>query len=327
LPPFFHRIKEIAMFQTCPAGARSALKPLSRWLFVSAAVCSGWGIGLVQAQTPVQETSTAPAASSNSSNSSNSSSSGSGGLPLWEIGGFVSALNQQAYPGASQSIRRALVLPYVVYRGEYFRADRGSAGLRAFKTDNTELDIGFSAALGSASSEIEARTGMPDLGTLVEFGPRIKRMLGPGAGGGRWRADLALRGVFDLTDKFRDKGLALEPELIFERSTAGGMRYSTSVGLVLGDQRLADTFYSVSPEYATAQRPAYTAQAGLIHSHLSLSVSQRLTPRLRLGGFARISSVAGGANADSPLVRQNTGSTLGVGMTYTFLRSSALAVD
>ncbi len=249
------------------------------------------------------------------------------GQPLWELGGFGTVLSQQAYPGSSQSIARGLVLPFFVYRGQYLRAERGAAGLRAIKTDRTELDIGFSAALGSTSSEIDARNGMPDLGTLIEFGPRIKWKLGPGPGQGTWRADLALRGVFDLTDKFKDKGLALEPELVFERTTTSRWQYATAVGLVFGDQRLADTFYGVAPEYAIAGRPAYAAQAGLIYSHLSISAGRSITPNLRLGGYARVSSVAGSANADSPLVRQNTGTTFGLGLVYTFARSSRLAVD
>ena len=185
-------------------------------------------------------------------------------LPLWELGAFGMGLKQQAYPGSSQQIDRALVLPFFIYRGQYFRADRGSVGLRAVKTDAVEVDIGASGAFGSNSNDIEARRGMPDLGTLVEFGPRVKWNLGSGPGKGRLRAELALRGVFDLTDNLKDKGLSLEPELIFERSTGGGLRYGTSVGLVFGDERLTDTFYGVAPAYATAARPAYQAHSGLI---------------------------------------------------------------
>lgn len=236
-------------------------------------------------------------------------------------------LKQQAYPGSSQQIDRALVLPFFIYRGQYFRADRGSVGLRAVKTDAVEVDIGASGAFGSNSNDIEARRGMPDLGTLVEFGPRVKWNLGSGPGKGRLRAELALRGVFDLTDNLKDKGLTLEPELIFERSTGGGLRYGTSVGLVFGDERLTDTFYGVAPAYATATRPAYTAHSGLIMSRLSLNLSQGLTPNLRVFGFARLSSVDGAANTASPLVRQNAGSTLGFGLLYTFARSDARAAD
>lgn len=248
-------------------------------------------------------------------------------LPLWELGVFGMGLRQQAYPGSSQQIDRALVLPFFIYRGQYFRADRGGVGLRAVKTDTVEVDVGASGAFGSNSNDIEARQGMPDLGTLVEFGPRVKWHLGSGPGKGRWRAELALRGVFDLTDKLKDKGLSLEPELIFERSTGGGLRYGTSVGLVFGDARLTDTFYGVAPTYATAARPAYTAHSGLIMARLSLNLSQRLSPNLRVFGFARLTSVDGAANTASPLVRQNTGSTLGFGLLYTFSRSQARAAD
>ncbi len=247
--------------------------------------------------------------------------------PLWELGVFGMGLKQQAYPGSSQQIDRALVLPFFIYRGQYFRADRGSVGLRALKTDTVEVDVGASGAFGSNSNDIEARQGMPDLGTLVEFGPRVKWHLGEGPGKGKLRFDVALRGVFDLTSNLRDKGLSLEPELIFERTTGAGLRYGTSVGLVFGDERLTDTFYGVAPAYATAARPAYQAHSGLIMSRLSLNLSQGLSPNLRVFGFARLTSVDGAANTGSPLVRQNTGSTLGFGLLYTFARSDARAAD
>ncbi len=248
-------------------------------------------------------------------------------LPLWEVGVFGTGLIQQAYPGSSQQVNRALVLPFFIYRGQYFRADRGSVGLRAIKTDSVEVDVGVSGAFGSNSNDIEARKGMPDLGTLIEFGPRVKWNLGSGPGNGRWRAELALRGVFDLTDNLQDKGVSLEPELIFERSTGSGIRYSTSIGLVLGDERLTDTFYGVAPAYANATRPAYKAQSGLIMSRLSLNLSQSLTPNLRVFGFARLTSVGGAANGASPLVRQDMGSTVGFGLLYTLARSDARATD
>ena len=248
-------------------------------------------------------------------------------LPLWEVGAFATGLSQQAYPGASQQIDRALVLPFFIYRGKFFRADQGNVGLRAVKTDKMELDIGFGGAFGASSNDIEARKGMPDLGTLVEFGPRVKWNLGEAPGNGRLRAELALRGVFDITDSFRDKGLTLEPELTYERRAANGWRYSTTVGLVFGNQRLADTFYGVAPAVGTASRAAYTASSGLIASRLSATVSHSLSPDLRVFGYARVASVEGAANTASPLVRQNTGATVGLGLTYILARSRNSADD
>jgi hypothetical protein len=41
---------------------------------------------------------------------------------------------------------------------------------------------------------------MPNLGTLIEFGPRLEWKLGQATGGGAWRTEFPLRAVFDLSD-------------------------------------------------------------------------------------------------------------------------------
>jgi hypothetical protein len=143
-------------------------------------------------------------------------------LPLWEIGGFWVGVSQQAYPGSDQQVNRGLGLPFLVYRGQFLRADRETAGLRAIKTPRFELDIGVAGSFGESSDDIEARQGMPDLGTLVEFGPRVKWNLGAGPGGGAWRLELPLRGVFDLSDSGEHRGVAFEPRLVFQRRAKAG---------------------------------------------------------------------------------------------------------
>ena len=129
--------------------------------------------------------------------------------PNWELGFAGFGVSQQAYPGADQQVGQVLVLPFFVYRGVLLRADRGSVGLRAVKTPNFEIDIGFAGAFGSSSNDIAARRGMPDLGTLIEFGPRLKWHLGAAPGNGRWSFELPARGVFDLSDGFRNRGFSV----------------------------------------------------------------------------------------------------------------------
>ena len=247
--------------------------------------------------------------------------------PLWEIGAAGFGVNQQAYPGSDQQVQRGLLVPFVIYRGEFLRADRDALGLRAIKTPTFELDIGFAGAFGSNSSAIDARRGMPDLGTLAEFGPRVKWNLGAGPGGGRWRAEFPLRGVFDLSDSAKYRGMSFEPELVFERAGGSGWRYAAGLSALIADQRLADTFYGVAPVYATPSRPAYSARSGLVAWRLSTSLSRELTRDWRLFAFARVDSVGGAANAASPLVRQTTGASVGVGVVYTWLRSERAAAD
>lgn len=246
--------------------------------------------------------------------------------PLWELGVFGGAVSQQAYPGAQEQVARALVLPWFIYRGEFLRADRDSLGVRAFRSQDLELDIGVSGAFGSRADDVDARRGMPDLGTLVEFGPRLSWKLGE-ALGGRWRAELPLRGVFDLSDGAARRGLAFEPELQFERASANGWRYSTSVSAIFANRKLADTFYGVAPRYATATRPAYSAESGLVAWRLSVGASRKLGTDWNLFGFARVQSVSGAANKDSPLVRQTTGGSVGLGVSYTWKQSDRKSAD
>jgi MipA family protein len=248
-------------------------------------------------------------------------------LPLWELGGFGVAISQQAYPGADQQANRAIALPFLVYRGEFLRADRGSAGIRAIKTPTYEVDIGVAGSFGSNSDDIDARRGMPDLGTLVEFGPRLKWNIGDGPGGGRWRAEFPVRGVFDISDDGKYRGAAFEPRLVFERVANAGWRYSTSVSAIVADKKLAETFYGVAPAFATPERAAYQAKSGLIAWRLAASFSRNINRDVRLFGFARIDTVSGAANDGSPLVKKDTGGSVGVGIAYTWRRSSKLAGD
>ncbi len=251
-------------------------------------------------------------------------------LPLWELGAFGFGVSQQAYPGSDEQLARGLLLPYGQYRGRFLRADRDTAGLRAVKTPVYELDVGVSASFGGSSAEIGVRRGMPELGTLVEFGPRLRINLGSwgeGRNAGRWRVELPVRGVFDLTDGAAHRGMAFEPEINFQRRSLGGWAYSASLGAIVGDRRLNSIFYGVAPIYALADRPAYEARSGLVAWRLSTSVSRALTPDWRIVGFVRFDSVAGAANEASPLVRRTTGATVGLGLSHTWLRSQARASE
>jgi outer membrane protein len=246
-------------------------------------------------------------------------------LPLWEAGLFAGALSSPAYPASSQPNRRALVLPFLVYRGEVLRADRNGVGARMLHTDRVEFDIGFSGSLPASSNDVELRQGMPDLGTLIEFGPRVKVKLFEPAPGQRVTLELPLRAVLEFNGGVRQVGYALEPKLAYQWQERGNWRLRSAFSLVIGDQQLNQYFYDVPAAYATSARPAYAAQAGLISSRLSLDGSTRLGPDVNLFAFARYDLHEGAANRASPLFAQSQGTSLGLGLTWTLGRSQALA--
>jgi outer membrane protein len=249
-------------------------------------------------------------------------------LPLWEAGVFAGAVGTPAYPASSDRTGRALVLPYLIYRGETLRIDRGSAGARLMRTDDMELDLGFAASLPANSQDVAVRSGMNDLGTLFEFGPRVRGTLARLSPDSRIRFDVPLRAVIEVNGGLRDQGFAFEPELTYEtRDFYDGWRLSTGASLVIGDAKLHHYFYGVPATFATAQRPAYDAQAGLLATRFSLSTAKSITPDLRVFAFVRYELYDGAANRASPLFVQSTGASGGLGLTWTLGRSSERAKD
>lgn len=243
-------------------------------------------------------------------------------LPLWEAGIGAAALTMPAYPGADDRSNRGLVLPYFLYRGKVLRADQNGVGARLLNTDRVEFDIGFSGALPAHSDDVDARRGMPDLGTLVEFGPRVKYKFADFGERGRLRAELPLRAVIEGRGGLRRQGWTTEPRLVWE-TRGDGARWTleAQLGAVFGDRRINRYFYEVAPQYATPDRAAYRADAGLLLVRTGVSGTWRVDPDLRLFGFVRVESYSGAANEDSPLLRKSTGTSAGVGLAWTFARS------
>lgn len=243
-------------------------------------------------------------------------------LPLWEAGLIGINVNQVAYPGAGQRVQRNFVLPYLIYRGDILRADRNNVGLRAFKTDTLELDLGFAGSLGSSDDDIAVREGMDDLGILVEAGPRLRWTLSEDFFGARVRADFPLRAVFDLDDSLRYSGVSFEPGLNADLITAAQTFYSVGVSALFASEKLSDYFYQVSEADVTAQRPLYDAQAGLIALRGSASVGKKFSDKWRGFGFARYEWTQGAKNANSPLLVQKSGWSFGIGITYIWAESA-----
>ena len=248
--------------------------------------------------------------------------------PLWELGLAGGAVSTPSYPGAEDRETRALALPTIIYRGKVFRSDQGGIGARLFRSDIAELDIGLAASLPARSSNVAARAGMPDLGGLAEFGPRLKLRLAQFDERRGLRAELPLRAVIEVRSGARHQGYTFEPRLVFEeRSADGKWRYDVQAAVVVGDGKINRYFYEVRPEFATATRPAYSADAGLVLARLGLSVGRVINRDLRAYSFLRAENYGVGKNADSPLHRRNNGVSAGVGLAWTWKRSAALASD
>jgi len=247
-------------------------------------------------------------------------------LPLWEFGLGAAGLSTPSYPGSDERENRLLVFPNIVYRGEILRADRSGVNARLFSSDRAEFDIGFAGALPSDSDDVDERAGMPDLGPLLEFGPRLKLRLADLGNNRRIRAEFPLRAVIEARGGLHARGYTFEPRLAYEMAGERGVwTMETNVSVVLGDRRINRHFYEVTPQYATATRAAYAADSGLIATRLGLFGSRRINEDVRLFGYVRYESFKGAANRDSPLHVKDSGVSGGVGVMWTFKRSGRRA--
>lgn len=247
-------------------------------------------------------------------------------LPLWEAGVVGGTVSTPAYPGAADRSSRGLALPFLIYRGEVLRSDASGIGARLLRTDRVEFDVGFAASLPAHSDAVAARAGMPNLGFLGEFGPRLKVFLANPTPTSRLRLDLPLRAVMEFRGGVRRQGTTFEPRLVYETKENGSpWSYDASVAAVFGDSRINRYFYEVQPQYATPARPAYSAGAGLMLMRVGLSASYKFNDDVRLFGFVRQESYAGAANRDSPLMKKTSGTSIGGGFAWTIGRSSSPA--
>ena len=247
-------------------------------------------------------------------------------LPLWEAGLGFAVVDFPDYPGADERTTYAVPLPYFVYRGERFKIDRDGIRGLFFESDRVELDVSANAAIPVKSTENQARQGMPDLDPTFQIGPTLNFTLHRDPDR-KLQIRLPVRGVVatDFTHA-KGAGLVFEPQLVLDINKLelfSGWHFGAAIGPLFADRRYNDYYYTVDPQFATAQRPAYQAPAGFDGMQVLLSTSRRFK-NWWVGAFVRYQSLDGAVVRDSPLVRQRYALAGGFGVAWIFARSGTL---
>ncbi|CAK0771783.1 MipA family protein [Gammaproteobacteria bacterium] len=245
--------------------------------------------------------------------------SGSGLKPLWEVGVGVSGLYFPDYRGSDQGSGYLMPIPYFVYRGDFFKADRNGIRGTLFDNDRLEFNMSLGASLPVNSNDNRARRGMPDLNLTLEIGPSLDIHLWRAADR-RQRLDLRLpvRTAVTVGDKIEDIGQVFSPRLNLDLDDPAGLtgwHLGMLVGPLYGSARNHRYFYSVAPQYATADRPAYDADGGYAGTQCLLALSKRF-PGFWIGAFARWDTLQNARFEDSPLVRSDHYFAAGVGFSW-----------
>jgi outer membrane scaffolding protein for murein synthesis (MipA/OmpV family) len=246
-------------------------------------------------------------------------------LPRWEAGVSAIGLYAPDYRGSDQMSAFGLPLPYLIYRGEWLRADR--EGVRAQLIESDRIQFNFSAGLGLPvdSDSNEARRGMPEVDWVVELGPAMNLNLARwDAGKGELDLRLPVRAAFAVDDGFDYVGAVFAPNLrltLRNVAWAGGAQLRVSTGPLFATDDYHRFYYGVEPQFATATRPAYRPDGGYSGWDLSAS-AVKFAGDWRLFGFAGADFIVGAEFEDSPLIRKRSTWSVGGGVAYVFARSN-----
>ena len=228
-------------------------------------------------------------------------------LPLWEAGAGVAVLTLPDYRGSDE--RRAWVLPfpYIVYRGEFLKADERRVRGLFFKNERAELDVSVNAQPPVDSGENDARRGMPDLDPVVELGPSLNLSLHRSPDR-RTEVELRLpvRAAFATDFSYVDfAGWVFQPNVNVDvRDPLGyaGWKFGVLGGVLFSDRRYNQYYYAVDPAFSTPGRPAYNPAGGYAGTQVIAALSKRF-PGYWIGGFARWDTLNGAVFSESPLVQ------------------------
>lgn len=246
--------------------------------------------------------------------------------PLWELGLGVADMLFPAYRGSGDTRNFVLPMPYFVYRGDFFRADRDGIRGIFFDSGRVELNLSLAASPPVSGRDVGARRDMPDLKPSLELGPSVDIKLWQSAGrDAKFRLFVPLRGAFTLEKAPRFIGWQFTPRLNFDIDNPPGLPgWTLGVvgGPVYGSAKQHEYFYGVAPQYASAQRPAYEAKAGYAGTQV-LSALWKRFPSYWVGGFVRYDNLNGAVFENSPLVTRKSGFAGGVAMSWIFGESGA----
>ncbi len=234
-------------------------------------------------------------------------------LPLWELGLGVGGLHQPYYVGTEQTRTFAFPVPVPVYRGDVLKSDDDGMRAELIKNSRFKLDLSLDFNLAVDSDDVDLRTGMNDIGSLLQVGPSLQFKIADNDDH-QWLFNLPLRANLEFQDGIDSAGYTFAPNLTYFNyfSWSGKpWRAGVALGPQFGSKDYQNTYYGVASEFATEARPEFSADSGYSGSRLLLSLRSKDKDRLWVW-FLRYENISGASFEDSPLVETSRGLSVGV---------------
>jgi len=228
--------------------------------------------------------------------------------------GFVST---PAYIGSDKQNNRILPFPYIDYKGKYFNINRDKIYNEFYDKDKLKIEISLRGMLPSESKGT-AREGMPDLDTIVEFGPMLTYNLKE-ENNSSLSLLLPLRVAFALggDDFLEYQGLLSSFDLQYKNKIFNDYNFIFTSGIGFNDKRINDYYYEVKSKYATSNRSVYSSSSGYSGFHTSIALTKK-DENFWYGGFIKHYYLEGSTFDDASLVETKNSLFYGFGFSYLF---------
>ncbi len=242
---------------------------------------------------------------------------GKKGLPLLEVGAGVGVTALPDYRGSDKTRALYLPIPYIIYRGDRVKVDRRGMRGSIYESKNTAINISGGFGLPVNSEKNEARLGMDDLDFVFHIGPSFEYLIDDDDDANsttifKFPVQLVLATNFS---DMHTEGVLIYPHINYIKKA--NWHFGLSIGATFANKAYHDYYYSVAPQFATAERPAYTATSGYNGARIAMTFSKKFK-KYWLGAFLRYDNLNKVAFDDSPLFKQKHSLLVGFGASYIF---------
>ncbi|MDX8382362.1 MAG: MipA/OmpV family protein [Ghiorsea sp.] len=246
--------------------------------------------------------------------------------PLWELGVGGGAFSLPQYMGSDERYELPFAFPYIIYRGERWRIDREGVKNRVFDSKRLTLDVSLSGGL-PVNNNNKAREGMPELLISGEIGPKLTYLISDHEQDD-WRLQMPVRAVVNIRGKYT--GWVATPHLNynFHRDTENGiLKGGFDLGVQANSVLYHQTYYDVTPDYATVNRPTYQSRGGLHSVFFKARIRYSINKDIEIFGAVQARTLNAGVVKDSPLVKKSFYGGAVLGFIWTFERSEEMVMS
>ena len=241
----------------------------------------------------------------------------------WTMGAGIGVFDYHLYPGAKETSRLILPVPYFTFRSPKFEIDRGIKSF-LYHSEKIVIDISADFGLPVDSDDTQARKGMPDLDFMLQLGPSIEFLLNnKSTNYFDVRFEIPVRVAY-ATDfhSAENIGYLVEPRFSFNhrRSAKTGLSHKATIGLKFATQDFHAYYYDVDAEFATDSRAEFNSDGGFGGSFIKYRISYK-TSDFVYWAFLRYQSLNGAEFEDSPLVLKKDYYFVGFGFAWIFANS------